>query len=122
MPITVTVMNYSNKKEDEPIGSYTASLNTIVNERGNTYEISNKKSKKTGQLNFLNPTNIKKPTFFDYLRSGIQLNLITAIDFTASNRDPSDPRSLHFLKEGTMNQYETCIWSVGSIICPYDGD
>lgn len=46
MPITVTVMNYSNKKEDEPIGSYTASLNTIVNESGNTYEISNKKSKK----------------------------------------------------------------------------
>lgn len=30
--------------------------------------------------------------------------------------------SLDSLKEGCMNQYENCIWSVGSIICPYDKD
>ncbi|KAK8893511.1 hypothetical protein M9Y10_021933 [Tritrichomonas musculus] len=122
MPITMTVMDYSSKKEDKVVGSYSANVTTLVNEKGKTYEIHDKKSKKTGEIKLLNPIVIRKPTFYDYLRSGLQLNLITAIDFTASNRDPKDPRSLHYLSKGQMNQYETCIWSVGSIICPYDTD
>ena len=37
------------------------------------------------------------PSFVDILRSGMQLSMAVAIDFTASNGDPSDHESLHYL-------------------------
>jgi len=40
---------------------------------------------------------VEKPSFIDYLRSGWQINLHVAIDFTASNGEPSVPSSLHYL-------------------------
>jgi hypothetical protein len=47
---------------------------------------------------------IEKPSFIDYLRSGWQINLHVALDFTASNGESSLPTSLHYL--GGFNQYE----------------
>lgn len=54
------------------------------------------------QVEFINL--VEKPTFIDYLRSGWQINLHVAIDFTASNGESSMPTSLHYL--GDFNQYE----------------
>jgi hypothetical protein len=67
---------------------------------------------------------IEKFGFADFLRGGVQLNLIVAVDFTASNGIPSDPRSLHYLAPGddSLNPYEHCIHAVGEILCPYDSD
>jgi len=42
---------------------------------------------------------IEKPSFIDYLRSGWQINLHVAIDFTASNGESSLVSSLHYLGE-----------------------
>jgi len=58
--------------------------------------------------------------FTDYLRGGTQLSLMVAIDFTGSNGAPSQSSSLHYLRGGAMNSYERAIWSVGSILEPYD--
>ena len=44
------------------------------------------------------------PTFVDYLRSGWNISLVCAIDYTASNGNSSSPSSLHYL--GPQNQYE----------------
>lgn len=35
-------------------------------------------------------------TFLDYIAGGTDIQLMCAIDFTASNGDPSYPSSLHF--------------------------
>ena len=43
-----------------------------------------------------------------------------AIDYTASNGEPSNPTSLHYL--GPNNQYEKAIFNVGSVVEPYDND
>jgi len=45
-----------------------------------------------------------------------------AVDFTASNGNPMDPKSLHFNNPSYPNQYETAIRSVGEIIQDYDSD
>lgn len=51
------------------------------------------------------------------------MNFSVAVDFTASNGHPQDPKSLHHLKPGFQdNQYTTAIKSVGSIIEDYDTD
>ena len=70
------------------------------------------------QVEFINL--VEKPTFIDYLRSGWQINLHVAIDFTASNGESSMPNSLHYL--GDFNQYEQAITAVGSILEVYDND
>lgn len=62
----------------------------------------------------------QRPTFVDYLRSGWAISLVAAIDYTASNGNPSDPASLHYL--GPNNQYEKALFNVGLVVEPYDTD
>ncbi len=64
----------------------------------------------------------EKPTFVDYLRGGLQLNLSVAIDFTGSNGVPSHPTSLHYLNNYSPNQYQKAIMAVGNILLNYDYD
>ena len=53
-----------------------------------------------------------RPTFIDYLRSGWQISLVAAIDYTASNGEPSSKSSLHYIGK-RPNQYETALLNVG---------
>lgn len=122
VPVEIQLYDFQKKKPGTLIGTAESSLSSLMENQGSEMDIVDKKKKKTGSIKFVSLQIIRKPTFFDYLRSGLQLNLITAIDFTASNRDPRDPRSLHAFVTGGMNQYETCIFDVGSIVCPYDTD
>ena len=73
-----------------------------------------------------NKLNIKcisksQPTFIDYLRSGMNINLTIGIDFTGSNGSYKLSSSLHYLKNG-MNDYEKAIRSCGDILAYYDND
>ena len=58
-----------------------------------------------------NFTLFERPSFLDYLRGGIQVSIVCAIDYTASNGNPSSSSSLHYL--GNNNQYESAIYQVG---------
>ncbi len=82
----------------------------------------NKKSKKPGTLILESIDFFQKPTFLDYLRGGLELNLSIAIDFTASNGSPKSPNSLHFMDPFKPNQYQTVIDSVSRILLNYDSD
>ncbi|CAD8067375.1 unnamed protein product [Paramecium primaurelia] len=64
-----------------------------------------------------------KYTFLDYRQGGQQLNLILAIDFTASNGNPKEKNSLHYMPEnGNPSQYLQAITSVVEILINYDYD
>lgn len=58
----------------------------------------------------------------EYLRGGLQMNLAIGIDFTGSNGNPADPRSLHHVNPGRPNTYETAIRAVGDVLAVYDAD
>ena len=62
----------------------------------------------------------ERPTLVDYLRGGWGISVVGAIDYTASNGNPSSSSSLHYL--GTNNQYEAAICNVGNVVEPYDAD
>ena len=64
----------------------------------------------------------KNYTFVDYLKAGVQIGLSIAIDFTGSNGNPNDPRSLHFISGQEPNQYERAIYACGNIMAYYDYD
>jgi hypothetical protein len=46
----------------------------------------------------------KRYTFLDYVFGGCEISLGLAIDFTLSNGDPNDPKSLHFF-DPAKNEY-----------------
>jgi hypothetical protein len=64
----------------------------------------------------------KRWTFLDYLKHGLNLNLITGIDYTSSNGDTRNASSLHHVCAEKPNAYERCITAVGEIVTPYDTD
>lgn len=54
-----------------------------------------------------------------------ELNFSVSIDFTASNGNPQQPMSHHYIDRSPyprLNQYESAIISVGEIIQDYDSD
>jgi hypothetical protein len=55
----------------------------------------------------------------DYVKGGTKLNFMCAIDFTMSNRHPTDPTSLHHTAPGAFNEYEQAIAAIGGIIMEY---
>lgn len=61
-------------------------------------------------------------SFLDYIQGGTSLHFTVAVDFTGSNGDPRDPRSLHYNDPSYPNQYIQAIRSVGEIIQDYDTD
>ncbi|XP_070558372.1 copine-8-like isoform X2 [Ptychodera flava] len=95
----------------------------------NHYELINpkKKSKKksyrnSGTIDMLQCNVEKVHSFLDFIRGGTQINFTVAIDFTASNGNPSQPTSLHYINPYQPNQYAKALQAVGEIIQDYDSD
>ena len=63
-----------------------------------------------------------RPSFFDFLHSGWEINLTVAIDFTASNGTPDYPDSLHYIDPSKPNQYQQALYNVGYVLQNYDAD
>ena len=85
------------------LGSAQTNLNELLNAK--SLPLRNNQTKaNAGTMNVELIKFVEKPSFIDYLRSGWQINLHVAIDFTASNGEPTIPSSLHFL--GGPNSYE----------------
>ena len=89
---------------------------------GANYPLFNPKVKNPGSLALVNFNMITKPTFVDYLRGGLQLNMMVAIDFTGSNGVPKHPTSLHFMNPQAPNQYQLAIMAITQILMNYDSD
>lgn len=113
------------------IGEFRTTLKELSEgvKTGKTYEVINpkKKAKKKGYKNsgMVNLQSCKidvQPSFLDFLKGGTQLNFTVAIDFTASNGNPSQSTSLHYFSPYQPNQYSSAIHAVGEIIQDYDSD
>ncbi|KAM4615077.1 copine-8 isoform 2-T2 [Polymixia lowei] len=95
----------------------------------NVYEVVNqkKKGKKKKYLNSGTVTLLSflvdiEVTFLDYIKGGTQINFTVAIDFTASNGNPAQPTSLHYMSPYQLNAYAMALKAVGEIIQDYDSD
>lgn len=58
-------------------------------------------------------------SFLDYVLNGTELKLVVGIDFTSSNLEIEDPRSLHYNNPNVRNKYETAMAEVGAILINY---
>ncbi|XP_062254845.1 copine-4 [Platichthys flesus] len=65
---------------------------------------------------------IKMHSFLDYIMGGCQIQFTVAIDFTASNGDPRNSCSLHYIHPYKPNEYLKALVAVGEICQDYDSD
>jgi hypothetical protein len=56
-------------------------------------------------------------TFEGFVKGGLEVNLIAAVDLTGSNGDPSTPSSLHYHSAG-MTPYQVAITSLSRVLAP----
>eukprot|EP00397_Hematodinium_sp_SG-2012_P008252 GEMP01008308.1.p1 GENE.GEMP01008308.1~~GEMP01008308.1.p1 ORF type:complete len:597 (+),score=71.03 GEMP01008308.1:99-1793(+) len=124
-PIKLEVADFSHGSEDAPI---LVTAETCVRELeqmdGRNKDMFGPDSKKRKVEAFLKSyvQVEQRPSFLDYIKGGLQLNLHVAIDFTASNGDPYSPNSLHYTDPTRPNQYQQVIQAVGNILSYYDSD
>lgn len=69
-----------------------------------TFELHNAGNKNVGSCKLADLQFQRRNTFLDYVFGGCEISLSLAIDFTLSNGDPNDPKSLHFF-DPTKNEY-----------------
>ncbi|KAK3771254.1 hypothetical protein RRG08_024333 [Elysia crispata] len=86
-----------------------------------------KKAKKkhysnSGIINISSCKLVKEHTFLEYIFGGMQINFTVGIDFTASNGNPSQSTSLHYINPYEPNEYMAAIRAVGAVCQDYDSD
>ncbi|XP_042333062.1 copine-4 isoform X1 [Sceloporus undulatus] len=86
------------------------------------YKVKKKNYKNSGIV-ILNLCKIHKMhSFLDYIMGGCQIQFTVAIDFTASNGDPRNSCSLHYIHPYQPNEYLKALVAVGEICQDYDSD
>uniref|UniRef100_A0A8C9U644 Copine family member 9 n=1 Tax=Scleropages formosus TaxID=113540 RepID=A0A8C9U644_SCLFO len=112
--VKVDVYDWDRDGSHDFIGEFTTSYRELSRGQSqfNVYEVLNpkKKGKKkkyinSGTVTLLSFKVESEYTFVDFIRGGTQLNFTVAIDFTASNGNPSQPTSLHYMNPYQLNAY-----------------
>ncbi|XP_051871621.1 copine-4 isoform X2 [Pristis pectinata] len=130
--ITLIVWDWDSNGKHDFIGEFTS---TFVEMRGamdgrqvqwecinHKYKMKKKNYKNSGIV-ILNLCKIHKMhSFLDYIMGGCQIQFTVAIDFTASNGDPRNSCSLHYIHPYQPNEYLKALVAVGEICQDYDSD
>ena len=120
LPLRLSVYSYQNSGDHPCYGSVITTTRDIEMLSDGKLAITNKKGKKTGYLVFNTFKMDMRPSLVEYLGQGWKLDVSIAIDFTLSNLEISDYRSLHKVNQnGDMNQYEKAIFEVCNVMMPY---
>ena len=128
-PIQWELWDKDKYNADDSMGKVHASINRIISHNGQPLDvIEDDKKGSSGYTNSgtLTPTALleKHPCFVDFVKGGCEISLVVAIDFTASNGNPTQSSSLHYIDPAGLiqNEYEKCIRIVGDIVETYDTD
>jgi len=126
--LLIQVFSWARNGHHALIGEFKTSTTELVSLEGDCHLLINPEEKKkhhnykhSGFLNVISFKMINRASFLEYIKAGLDMNLIVAIDFTQSNGDPNNPNSLHYLHTNS-NPYQSAIYSVGSILQEYDSD
>ncbi|XP_041759482.1 copine-4 isoform X2 [Coregonus clupeaformis] len=86
------------------------------------YQVKKKNYRNSGVVVLNHCKIIKMYSFLDYIMGGCQIQFTVAIDFTASNGDPRNSCSLHYIHPYQPNEYLKALVAVGEICQDYDSD
>ncbi|KAG5845836.1 copine-8 isoform X1 [Anguilla anguilla] len=129
--IKIEVYDWDRDGSHDFIGEFTTTYRELSRGQSqfNVYEVLNpkkrgkkKKYQNSGTVTLLSFLVDVEVTFLDYIKGGTQINFTVAIDFTASNGNPAQPTSLHYMSPYQLNAYAMALKAVGDIIQDYDSD
>ncbi|XP_048859014.1 copine-8-like isoform X2 [Brienomyrus brachyistius] len=129
--IKVEVYDWDRDGSHDFIGQFSTSYRELARGQNqlNMYQVLNPKKKmkkkkyiNSGTVTLLSFSVESEHTFLDYIKGGTQIHFTVAIDFTASNGNPSQSTSLHYMNPYQMNAYAMALKAVGEIIQDYDSD
>ncbi|XP_016423946.1 copine-8-like [Sinocyclocheilus rhinocerous] len=129
--IKIEVYDWDRDGGHDYIGEFSTSYRELSkgHSQFTVWEVLNPKKKKkkkkylnSGTVTLLSCFIDVEVTFLDYIKGGTQINFTVAIDFTASNGNPSQPTSLHYMSPYHLNAYALALRAVGEIIQDYDSD
>ncbi|XP_017340153.1 copine-8 isoform X1 [Ictalurus punctatus] len=129
--IKIEVYDWDRDGGHDYIGEFKTSYRELSKGQSqfSVWEVLNMKKKKkkkkylnSGTVTLLSCLIDVEVTFLDYIKGGTQINFTVAIDFTASNGNPSQPTSLHYMNPYQLNAYAMALRAVGEIIQDYDSD
>ena len=124
LPLEIILMKYKSNGSHYKMASKRITLSQLLGGEVN-YTLENGpkiKSSSKIKLGFKNFVKRDIFEFTDYLKGGLNLTQFVGIDFTASNGDPNNPSSLHYLQNGKLNQYQRAILSLGEILEKYNNN
>jgi len=132
--LIIKCWDWDNDGSSDFIGQFSTSVRSLLEASAQRIQwdcINEEKRRKKGKkyknsgVIFLNSAQVEKEySFLDYIMGGCQINFTVAFDFTGSNGDPRDQRSLHYITgdPNRPNQYVSALRSVGSVCQDYDTD
>uniref|UniRef100_A0A914WI52 Copine-3 n=1 Tax=Plectus sambesii TaxID=2011161 RepID=A0A914WI52_9BILA len=131
--ILIKCIDWNRDGTEDLIGEFQTDLASlaVTSPQGSkpVFELINKKRqakkrnyKRSGYMVVNGAKTVKVHSFLDFVAAGTQLNCSVAIDFTASNGNPTQPNSLHYIHPHQPNHYARALQAVGEIIQDYDSD
>jgi hypothetical protein len=131
-PLKIAIWDYDSDGSHESMGSVDISLRQIFEcvGTGRSFPVIEEEKKKkksytnSGVIKIARADVYRVPSFLDFVKGGCALNLVVAIDFTASNGHPFSANSLHYFDPTgrSLNHYQKAILSIGAIVRDYDTD
>ncbi|CAJ0928508.1 unnamed protein product, partial [Mesorhabditis belari] len=108
--LQLNVYNHFPNHDDLLIGSFSTTFIQIQRGPGylNSYMLVNPEGKKKEEKMSVDLVHFEQTScdsYFDLLNQGLNVHVGVAIDFTASNGDPTQPESLHFIHPHHPNSY-----------------
>jgi len=122
-PILIRCFHDEDNAAPKEIGHCTTSVQELLDLQSKPLLHPKGKNKKCGTILFPFRDIIKRHGFLEYVMGGMEIQMMIAIDFTGSNGDPRDAKSLHYLGPPKYESpYMRAIRSVGRVVEPYDSD
>eukprot|EP00012_Vannella_robusta_P004001 CAMPEP_0206187724 /NCGR_PEP_ID=MMETSP0166-20121206/3168_1 /ASSEMBLY_ACC=CAM_ASM_000260 /TAXON_ID=95228 /ORGANISM="Vannella robusta, Strain DIVA3 518/3/11/1/6" /LENGTH=233 /DNA_ID=CAMNT_0053603353 /DNA_START=201 /DNA_END=898 /DNA_ORIENTATION=- len=125
-------VDWNRSGREDFIGSFETTLRELqgyIENEKHYYELidekrasKKKKYQNSGRVQILQCEIVKDNTFLEFLRGGMNISLMIALDFTASNGDPDFTTSLHHRNPYSPNEYIRALQSVGQVFANYDSD
>lgn len=124
LPLEIILMKYKSNGSHYRLAAKKITLSQLLGGEVNFVLDNGPKIKSSSKISLVFNNFSKKNIFefTDYLKGGLNLTQFVGIDFTASNGNPSDPRSLHHIQPGKLNQYQRAILSLGEILEKYNNN
>ncbi|CAJ0572443.1 unnamed protein product, partial [Mesorhabditis spiculigera] len=115
--LQLSVYNHYPNHQDELIGSCCTNWTKLQRGPGalNSYMLMNEEGKKKEEKISTDLVEFEiheTAGFFEIVKAGLSVDLGVSIDFTASNGDPTQPTSLHFIHPHKPNPYTNAILKI----------